>query len=310
MRYTLKQLKYLEAAARLSSITAAANECNISPSSVAAAIDMIEAEIGEALFLRHPSKGITSTRFGRSFLENVRELLRSHIKFESSLPGIAEKIEGSIRLGCYTPIAPFILPLVLQLVSEVHPTLSVQIIEGDETKMAELMNTGKIDLALTIAVGMPQTLYFNSLFHAPPHVALSSKHPLAKRIHLSLEELVDEPLILLSLGKTGAYKLGMFEQLGLSPKILYSTGSSELVRSLVAAGFGYAIYNVKPSIKQTYTIGDIVRIPLSGDFLVPEYGLLHHEKSQLSRIASAVIYACEQLKAQGAFKAFVVEPVD
>ena len=307
MRYTLKQLRYLEAAARLNSITAAAGENNISPSSIAAAIDSIEAEVGETLFIRNPSKGIALTRFGRNFLKSVRELLRSHANFENSLPGISEKIEGSIRLGCFTPVAPLILPLVLQMVSEIHPTLSVQVIDGDATQMVELVKTNQIDLALTMSLGVPVQLYFNSLFVARPHVVLSDRHRLAKKKSIALYELVDEPLILLDLDQTRLYMMGLFERQGLSPKILYSSRSSELVRSLVAAKLGYAIYNVKPSTKQTYTIGDLVRIPLKGDHLAPEFGLLHHGNSQLSRIARAVSDACEQLKLQGAYKDFVVK---
>lgn len=310
MRYTLKQLRYLEMSARLRSITAAANELNISPSSIAAAIDSIETEMSEPLFSRHPSKGILPTRFGAKYLEKVRELLQAHVEFENSLPGIAEKIEGSIRLGCFTPLAPIILPMILKLVSESHPTLSVQIIEGDATEMIDLMNKDKIDLALTYNFELPKSMDFQGIFHAPPHVALSASHPLASHTNLTLEDLVKDPLILLNLDRTRAYLLGLFERRGLSPNILYSSRSSEMVRSLVAAGFGFAIFNVKPRNKQNYTVGRVVRIPLSSGHSEPEFGIIHHGRGRLSRVASAVIDACEQLKADGAFRDFVVPPVD
>ncbi len=310
MRYTLKQLRYLEAAARLRSITAAAGEFNISPSSIAAAIDAIEAETAQPLFNRHPSKGITPTRFGQDFLINVRELLQYHSEFESTLSGIKDKLEGTIRIGCFTPIAPIILPLVLKLVSDAHPTVSIQVIEGDAAKIVEMLRADVIDIALTITIDVPENLYFQSLFYAPPHITLSTSHPLAFRHSLTLEELVTEPLILLDLVQTKAYMLGLFEARGLIPNILYSSHSAEMVRSLVAAGFGYAIFNVKPRTKQTYTIGDLVRIPLSSDHQMPEFGIIHHGKTRLTRVAQAVIEACAQLKGQGAFGDFVVEPVD
>jgi len=310
MRYTLKQLRYLEAAARLRSITAAAGEFNISPSSIAAAIDAIEAEISQPLFNRHPSKGVMPTRFGRDFLKNVRDLLQSHTQFESTLPGITDKIEGSIRMGCFTPIAPIILPFILKLVSEAHPTLSMQIIEGDAENMVEMLNDEKIDLALTYSVGVPDKFYFQGLFHAPPHITLSADHPLASRPSLTLEELAGEPLILLNLDRTRTYMLDLFHQRGLIPNILYSSRSSEMVRSLVAAGFGYAIFNVKPRTKQTYTMGDLVRIPLSTNHLAPEFGIIHHGKTRLTRVAQAVVEACDHLKVSGTFREFVVTPID
>jgi len=306
MHYTLKQLRYLEASARLRSITAAASELSISPSSIAAAIDSVEDELSETLFIRHPSKGITPTRFGSNFLDNIRELLRAHVKFESSLPGIGEKIEGSIRLGCFTPVAPIVLPLILKMVSEEHPTLSVQIIEGDAAEMGELLRTDQIDLALTFNFERPFGIDFQGMFHAPPHIALSAEHPLATRSSLTLEDVVDDPMILLNLELTRTYMLGLFEQRGLTPNILYLSRSSEMVRSLVAAGFGFAIFNVKPGRKQNYLVGELVRIPLSTRHLEPEFGLIHHGRGRLSRVAGAVVDACEYLKSEGAFGDFVV----
>ncbi len=310
MRYTLKQLRYLEAAARLRSITAAASEFNISPSSIAAAIDAIEAEMTQQLFNRHPSKGIAPTRYGKDFLRNVRQLLQSHALFENTLPGIATKLEGTIRLGCFTPIAPIILPLILKLVSDQYPTVSVEITEGDAVKMVEMLHADEIDLALTVTLGKPNNLYFEGLLPAPPHITLSEDHPLASRKSLTLEELVEEPMILLNLAQTKSYMLSLFEIRGLTPNVLYSSHSSEMVRSLVAGGFGYAIFNIKPRTKQTYTIGDLVRIPLSSEHLKPDFGIIHHGKSRLTKVAQAIVDACIQLKAQDALRDFVVEPID
>jgi DNA-binding transcriptional LysR family regulator len=310
MRYTLKQLRYLEATARLRSITAAAGEFSISPSSIAAAIDGIESELSQPLFNRNPSKGVVPTRFGGEFLKHVRELLQSHSRFEQALSGINENIEGSISMGCFTPIAPIILPLVLKIVSEAHPNLTIQIIEGDADNMAELLKTDKIDLALTYSLGLPDSFYFQSLFYAPPHIALSTSHPLASRQSVELEELADEPLILLNLDRTRSYMLDLFDQCGLKPNILYLSRSSEMVRSLVAAEFGYSIFNVKPRTKQTYTMGDLVRIPLPSRHLAPEFGIIHHGMNRLTRVSQAVIEACVRLKSENIFQDFVVTPID
>jgi len=310
MRYTLKQLRYLEATARLRSITAAAGEFSISPSSVAAAIDGIEAELSQLLFNRSPSKGVVLTRFGGEFLKHVHELLQSHARFEQALSGINENVEGSITMGCFTPIAPIILPLVLKIVSDAHPNLSIQIIEGDAENMVELLKADKIDLALTYSFGVPDSIHFQSLFYAPPHIALSTSHPLASRHNLELEEMADEPLILLNLDRTRSYMLDLFEHCGLKPNILYLSRSSELVRSLVAAEFGYSIFNVKPRTKQTYTMGDLVRIPLSSRHLAPEFGIIHHGMNRLTRISQAVIEACVRLKSEGVFEEFVIRPID
>ena len=60
LNFTLKQLRYVEAAGRLGSIASAATKLNISQSSITAAIDVLEAELGYDLFLRTPGEGYLS----------------------------------------------------------------------------------------------------------------------------------------------------------------------------------------------------------------------------------------------------------
>ena len=62
MNFTLKQLRYVEAAGRLGSIAKAAIEVSISQSSITASIDALEAALDYALFVRTPAKGITPHR--------------------------------------------------------------------------------------------------------------------------------------------------------------------------------------------------------------------------------------------------------
>jgi DNA-binding transcriptional LysR family regulator len=54
MNFTLKQLRYVEAAGRLGSIAKAAVEVSISQSSITASIDALEASLDYALFVRTP----------------------------------------------------------------------------------------------------------------------------------------------------------------------------------------------------------------------------------------------------------------
>ncbi len=64
MNITLKQLRYFDAALRFGSIARAAEDLNISQSSITAAIDQIERTIGAELFRRIPAKGVVATRIG------------------------------------------------------------------------------------------------------------------------------------------------------------------------------------------------------------------------------------------------------
>lgn len=306
MHYTLKQLKYLDAAARHRSITGAADEFNISPSSIAAAINAIEQEISGTVFVRHPSKGVTPTQYGQRFLLHVSDILEQHSQFEKSLGGVTDKLEGHIRLGCFAPLAPIMLPVVLKSIAIRYPTVSIDIAEGDTAEISDMIANGELDLAMAYDRGFSTNAKFSPLFDAPPHVALNSEHVFAGRATLELDDLHDDPLVLLNLELTRDYILNLFTARGLEPKIAYRSRSSEMVRALVASGLGYAIFNVRPLSKQTYVVGDIVRIPLRSKHETPTFGFLYRDEKKLTRVEQALIRTCQQLNLEGRFKPLLV----
>ncbi len=64
MHFTLKQLRYVEAAGRLGSIAKAADELAISQSSITAAIDSLEFGLDYDMFVRTPAKAFNPPHQG------------------------------------------------------------------------------------------------------------------------------------------------------------------------------------------------------------------------------------------------------
>ena len=144
------------------------------------------------------------------------------------------------------------------------------------------------------------------LFVAPPHIVLPHDHPLADRSILSLKDVCNEPMVLLDLDETRDYMFGLFNQDDLTPRVAYSSQSSEMVRSMVAAGLGYSIFNLRSLQKQQYTVGDLVRIPLTPGYRAVEYGIIHRNDAHLSKVDNVVINTCIRLRDSGAFNRAVL----
>ena len=101
MNFTLKQLRYVEAAGRLGSIAKAAVEVSISQSSITASIDALEASLDYALFVRTPAKGITPTSAGREALRLISTYLNQTRQFDSELQSQGGDNTGLVRIACY-----------------------------------------------------------------------------------------------------------------------------------------------------------------------------------------------------------------
>ncbi|MGA0614373.1 LysR family transcriptional regulator [Paracoccus sp. KR1-242] len=308
MHYTLKHLRYIEAAERHQSITAAAETLLVSPSSIAAAIDHIEAQAGQPVFARVPSRGIAATHFGRKFLDEIRLLLAAQARFDDKIMNLGQMIDGTARIACFTPLAPILLPTILSDVRERYPQLRIDVMESTSEEIGGALESGEADFALCYGPVHELIYRFLPLFVGYPHAALPVSHPLASGRFVTLEQLAPEPLVVLDLEMSRRYLMDLFTGRGLKPNVVYSARSTDMMRALIAAGMCYGIFNIRPMIEQTYAKGDLVRLPLAGELDAPRVGVLTRRDTKLTPVCEAIVAACEMQAMQGAFDRAFIRP--
>ncbi|MBE1285350.1 MAG: LysR family transcriptional regulator [Rhodobacteraceae bacterium] len=307
MHFTLKQLRYLDAALRCGSIAKAAEEMNISQSSVTSAIDLIEQTIGADLFRRIPAKGIVPTQVGKDVGGRVAAFLDQARVFESDLMSIAGDPTGTLRLACYAPTAPYVLPIILSRIAQTYPGIRIELTEGDMESISVALASGEVDVALTYFTGSVESLPFDSLFSAHPWALLPVSSPLSTQRSVSLCDLVDLPMILLDLPHTEHYFTSLFTEKGLEPNVVHSTRSSSVLRGLVASEFGYSILNICGPNDRDGRNGYFA-LPISDAVQAPEFGVSYLRSLQGSAIVEAVRNIARELNEQGAFEHILMPP--
>lgn len=300
MRFTLKQLKYVDAALRTGSIARAAVEMNISQSSITSAIDLIEQTTGAELLRRMPAKGVVPTDKGLEVGKRVQEFLEQARIFESDLLTLTGDPAGTLRLACYAPTAPYVLPPILKRISEQYPQIRIELKEGDMHSITELLNSGAVDLALTYRRETPDTQPFERMFRATPIALIPDVSPLARQRDVDLSELVEMPMILLDLPGTHAYFTGLFQAKGLRAQIAHTTKSSSVLRGLVGSNFGYALMNICGPNDREGQNGYVAR-PIRGQHDAPQYGVAYTNASQRSALVRTVLETCKEIAASGGF---------
>ena len=308
MHYTLKHLRYVEAAERHHSITAAAHSLNVSASSIAAAIDHLDGQTDQPIFERTPSRGIHATSFGRSFIEEIRRFLAAQTQFDLRIRELGPLLDGTARIACFTPLAPILLPTILTDVQRRHPNLKIEIMEVSTYEIPIAIESGEADFALCYSPADTGQHHFTPLFPAPPHAALPALHPLASGRFVTLEQLAPEPLVALDQEHSKKYLLDLFAARGLSANIVYSARSTDMMRALIAAGMGYGVFNIRPMSKQTYATGDLVRLPLEGKHKSPSAGILVRRDIVLTTVCKAIIGACQMQAMTGTFDRAIIHP--
>ena len=304
MNFTLKQLRYVEAAGRCGSITDAAELLSISQSSITAAIDALEQALGFDLFIRMPAKGIQPTPSGKDALARIRNYLEQTNHLDSDLRSIGGQPVGALRLACYVTTAPHVLPLMLKGFVRDHPGVRVELAEGDMVSVVEQLLQGSVDLACTYNNTLPEQVSFTPLFAAPPYAIISAEDSLAAKSSVTLAELAERPMIVLDLPFGRDYYTDLYYSRGLRPTIAHSTRSSEIVRALAAGGFGFSILNIRA---REAGRPEYACLPIK-DLTPPiEFGIVSIAGVRHPRIVQAFLDHCAQLSSAGIFDELMVK---
>lgn len=261
-RLTLRQLDLFVAAADHGGFTAAAHALHLSPNSVSLAVSELERIFGARLVVRRRARGVTLTPAGRQLLDGARRLLRGAVDLRLSIGAGADELRGPVAVGCYTTLAPTVVPVLWSAMSEQHPLVELSVREGTGDELAEAVRTGHLDVLIAYEVALPAQLQSLRLYEAPPLAALAGDHRLAGAEPVEPAELAEEPLILFDQPPSGQNTLALLHRHGIRPRIGHRTADFELMRSLVGRGFGYGIQYQQAAVPLSREGRSVVTRPL------------------------------------------------
>ncbi len=295
LRFTLRQLEYFVAVGEAGSITIASERVNVSPPSMSAAISQLESEFGVQLFVRHHAQGLSLTPGGRQFLIQAKSVLdRAEALYELA-DDVASQPRGPIGIGCLVTLAPLILPVLRKSFEADYKEARVSQVVAHQAGLLEKLRRGEIDIALTYDLGIPQDIAFEALASLPPYAVVAADHRLAKRRALTLEELSEEPMILLDLPMSRDYFISLFQSRQLRPSIAERTSEMSVMYSLAANGYGYALANARPQTDKAPDGTTLRFIRIDGDFRALTLGLATMRSERTSRILVAFQDHCRAI---------------
>lgn len=295
---TIKQLRYVVAVSRTGSIAQAAESHAISVSSVREAIAFAEAKLRVHLFRRTPSKGMTLTAEGQRFVALTEQFLASHDVFERAASRIPLEWDNELRLGVVATVGPLVVPALARILADRLPRTRFRFDEMTSEDVSTRVREGALLGGLTFNDCLDTSLAFVELMRTPPYIAVARNHRLAERRSVKLEELHDEPYILLDFPGARAYYTGLFENDGVKPSLRYVAASREMAVELVGAGLGYSIFNMLPLAE---TDNRISRVPLRSDYWSPSFGLVYDRINTQMPMLTLLLTAVEKMKSE--FKA-------
>lgn len=251
-RITLRQLAYFVAAVEAGTLRAAAQRLHVSQSALSEALNQLEKDLGARLMIRQRAQGVTLTNLGRVLIDHARATLQSSETFHAIAGGRDRVLSGTITIGCYTTLAPFIIPPLVASLRKTHPSLQVEILEGSADDIQAELLQARCECAFVYNFDLQTGIEHETLYRIRPHVLLPGRHREASRKIVDLNRLAEEPFILFDLQPSRRNTQMIFNEAGVTPNISIRSKNFELVRSLVGRGLGYSILIQRPPMSKSY----------------------------------------------------------
>jgi DNA-binding transcriptional LysR family regulator len=287
MRFTIRQLEYFIAAGETGSITQASERISISQPSISTAISQLEQELDVQLFIRHHAQGLSLTPAGRMLLIEAKRLLDHAESLYTAASETSEEVRGQLNVGCLTTLAPMILPELSLSFMAAFPKAGIRPHADHQEFLLNGLHRAMTDVAITYDLQIPSDIEFTPLVNLPVHAVVGESHPLARHSAVTLGELAELPLILLDLPLSAEYFMALFMKERLTPNIAFRFSQPDVIRTMVANGYGYTLGNVTPRSDTALDGRKVIRVRLSGDHRPMTIGIATLKQLKKSRLLSA-----------------------
>ena len=239
---TLNQLRYFQSVARSQSFRAAAAELYISQPSLSRSINSLEQELGVVLFDR-AVRGVTLTGNGRLFLEYVDRILGECDIAVNKMKEISAAGER-IDIGYVFPLASFFIPYNVRSFLNIPGNELVRFgfTQNVTSSIISGIRSGKLDIGFCACPEKGEDLEFVPILRQEMVIITSSRHSLAAKEELSIQELTRYPVIGYdSISCLSDYTSRLYRDLGIRPNILCKCSDENAIQALVREEFGIAL---------------------------------------------------------------------
>jgi DNA-binding transcriptional LysR family regulator len=185
----LQQLRGFLAVAKTASVTEAAHQLRLTPSSVSVQIKKLEQELGVRLFDR-AKKGLILTGSGKLLLEIVLPAMESLRHAEVIVKDTAGELAGNIVIATVYDIEQYYLPVLADF-AKTYRRINLTILMRDNTEILSLLTSGQADFGIA-RINPPSSQFLARHLISPrPCLILPKDHFLYAKKKISLADLHD-----------------------------------------------------------------------------------------------------------------------
>jgi len=228
-RLDIKQLRVFQALIREQNASKAANQLGLTQQAVSEHLKKLRDVFDDRLFLRK-TNGFVPTPFAENLSLGVDKILNDFSALLSPTSFNPQTITGTFVIAATDYAQQVVLPLLISLLRRQSPKLKIIVRDFELDKVNELMESGKVNLAIAFPDYIPDNYPSVKLFEehhvcvASPNASIAHKSP-------SLAEIANYPCIIASPSRPN-FKGSIddwFKQFGLKRNVVVSAPCFSIV---------------------------------------------------------------------------------
>lgn len=238
----LKKLRAFCAAAKLGSISQAADSLFLSQPTISLQIQALERDMRVTLFERRGPK-ITLTPEGVVLSQIAQPLVDGIEGLEESFNAHFGRLEsGELNIAAGESTTLYILPRFIKQFAETYPGIQIKLHNVTGRDGMAMLRADEADLAMGSMLEVPDDVIYSKSMSFSQVLITPLDHPLADKERVTLEDIVPYGLILPPRHlATWRFLELVFSQSGLKFKVSLEAGGWEIIKKYVSIGMGVSI---------------------------------------------------------------------
>jgi LysR family transcriptional regulator, transcriptional activator of the cysJI operon len=228
------------------SFTVAADKLHVSQSTLSLQVQSLEKKYGIVLINRH-NKKFALTEEGKAIFVYAQKIFTLAYDLNNAIEDLNT---GNLRIGSTPTLAHYILPGVIRVLKDWHPSLKIELYTGLSREILKKLVNFDYHVALIGRVEYPTNIICKTI--ARPKLFFIAAESMKEIIHLS--DLSNHPIILPEQGSaTRDYIIREFSKRGIPLNNCIDCENAQAIRNMVQLGMGgafFPLYSIAEDVRE------------------------------------------------------------
>ncbi|RKQ33972.1 LysR family transcriptional regulator [Oceanobacillus halophilus] len=278
----IRQITYFMEVAEREHVTEAADALHVAQSSVSRQIFNLEDELGVELFIRE-GRNVKLTPIGKIFYERMKQAMNLIEEAKREVKEYLDPEKGTVRIAFPISMAAHILPSTIYAFRTKYPDAKFEMSNALYHDLIKGVVNGDYNLAMIAPMPNKEKvkkIKGTTLFTEDIVALLPVNHPLADKSSIMLQELKDDPFVVLPEGHVFRNQVvKACNNAGFTPNIAFKGENMDALKGLVSAGLGVALMPEMTLVDNTPRSTTIV--PLEDPNLTRTVGIIYPTQRKL-----------------------------